>query len=177
MWSPTVNILLISFFLKKKKLACTSAVLDLVSGGATVKLDQVVGARLQTGKRVSISNLNGPRDELLACGITSNSTSHAVLSRYLIIINNRCRCHRSSTAQKPRKKRRSPCLRSNFPRLVNFDDNPTRCVFAPGVNQSGYCSIFNYYGAVITHIFVHFCKKHAEVKQAKRIQAWRSCVC
>lgn len=103
MWSPTLNILLISFK-KKKKLACTPAVPDLVSGGATVKLDQVVGARLQTGKRVSISNLNGPRDELLACGIKSNSTSHAVLSRYLIIINNRCRCHRSSTAQKPRKK-------------------------------------------------------------------------
>lgn len=77
---------------------------DLVSRGATVKLDQVVGARLQTGKRVSISNLNGPRDESLACGITSNLTSHAVLSRYLIIINNRCRCHRSSTPQKPRKK-------------------------------------------------------------------------
>lgn len=77
---------------------------DLVSRGATVKLDQVVGARLQTGKRVSISNLNGPRDEQLACAITSNSTSHAVLLRYLIRINNRCRCHRSPTPQKPRKK-------------------------------------------------------------------------
>lgn len=122
------------------------------AGGAIARLDQVVGARLRTGERVSISNLNGPRDEPLACAITSNPTSHAVSSPYLIPISSRCRCQRTSTLQNLRKKeRRSPCLRSNFPRLVNFDDKPTLCVFAPGVNQSGYCSIFNYYGAVIAH--------------------------
>lgn len=161
MWSSTPqNILSIS----SKYLTCAP---DAASRGATVKLDQVVGARLQTGKRVSISNLNGPRDEPLACGITSNPTSNDVLSRYFIIINNRFRCHRSSTPQKPRKKGRSPCLRSHFPRLVNFDDNPPLCVFAPGVNQSGYRSRFNYYGGVITHTFVHFCKKQCRGQTGK----------
>lgn len=154
---------------------------NLVNRGATAQLHQVAGARLQSGKRVSISNPNSPRDELVACGITSKLASYSVVWRYSNINQERCRCHRSwLQSTESAKESRPPCLRSSFPRLVNLDDKPTLCVFTPSVNQSRYCITLNYYCAVIAHISdiaSHFCKKHAEVKQAKRIQTRRSCIC
>lgn len=55
----------------------------LVSRGATVQLGQVLGARLQSGKRVSISNPNSPRDEPVAGGgVTSKKKKKKTVTAF-----------------------------------------------------------------------------------------------
>lgn len=101
----------------------------------------LLGARLQSGKRVSISNPNSPGDVPVACGITSKATSYSVTAFVTLFKHNpgRRRYHRPRLqSTESAKKSRPPRPRFSFPRLVNLDDKPTLGLFAAGVDQSGY---------------------------------------
>lgn len=52
------------------------------AGAQLCGLSRLWGRACKLGSGFQFQNLNGPRDELLACGIASNLTSRAVWSRY-----------------------------------------------------------------------------------------------
>lgn len=115
----------------------------LASTGATEQLHQVLGARLQSGKRVSISNPNRPRDEPAAFRITSNPTTYRVFGIGNTIHRRSRPVSFSSAVLTAHRIRGNKVARRVFapvfPRLVHVDDKPTLGLFAAGVDQSDHC--------------------------------------
>lgn len=80
------------------------------------------------------------------------------------------------------KKSPAVCIPSAIRAWQFWSINERSCLFTLGARRHRYCIPFSNYVIVITRVTLfdparHPCKKHAEVKQAKRIQTRRPGVC
>lgn len=154
---------------------------DGVNRGAIVWLQQVVGARLWPGKRVSISNPNSPRDEPVACGVTPKPTTYSVCDVFLDTFKSAIVVFaRGYSPQNLRKEvaRRvfAPVFRALLIWMIN---RHFACLLRVlnNLNTELHEITTVLHLLIFSDIASHLCKKHAEVKQAKRIQTRRPCIC
>lgn len=146
----------------------------LVSRGAAPS-GPGLGARLQSGKRVSISNPNSRTDEPVPCGIFS-TTKHsqrpdgilATLSKHK---PDRCRDY---SPHNPRTKK--VALLSSLQFWLTWMKHRRSACLLQVSTSPGYLTTFKKLLFLIKHIIIPAipASQHAEVQQATRIQTRRS---